>query len=386
MAAPGASERAAILALAAAAATGCGKAMSAQGDGGGVVTAPSTTAPGAPRPGMVWIPTGMLRSGSAIDEVPRVADIEPPGVEVPMGGFYVDVLPWPNEAGAIQTTNVSQAEAERLCESKGKRLCTELEWERACKGPDDSRYEYGPTYDPKACGGGQSVEVAARHPSGDKPACRSGFGAREMHGGAWEWTDSTWNRSSGGRKDPALGTLRGGDDVQGELVTRCAFAKSMPKTSRSPTAGFRCCDGPRNDAQVDLEEKWGAAFERTVHPAPQTPPLTALDGVACGPPLSPAPCSLSRAWTWRPATNVELQVGGGCVGRDPNARCALAVWRVLGDRVDVMAQVDAGREIPEVVLVEGMDRKIRVRGADIHGPFFREIVFSYGRVDVREVH
>jgi hypothetical protein len=39
-----------------------------------------------------------------------------------------------------------------------------------------------------------------------------------------------------------------------------------------------------------------------------------------------------------------------------------------------------------VVLVEGLDRKIRVRGADMHGQFFREIVFSYGRVDVREVH
>ena len=26
-----------------------------------------------------------------------------------------------------------------------------------------------------------------------------------------------------------------------------------------------------------------------------------------------------------------------------------------------------------------------VRGADGHGPFFREIVYSYGRVDVREV-
>jgi hypothetical protein len=83
---------------------------------------------------------------------------------------------------------------------------------------------------------------------------------------------------------------------------------------------------------------------------------------------------------------VELSLAGGCVGRDPNARCALAVSRVLGDRTDVLAQIDTGREIPEVVLVEGMDRRIRVRGADMKGQFFREIVYSYGRVDVREVH
>ena len=365
--------------------TSCGRGMSASSDGGNVVTAPSTTAPGAPRAGMIWIPTGMLRSGSAVDEVPRVADTEPPGVDVPMGGFYIDVLPWPNEAGAIQTTNVSESEAARLCDSKGKRLCSELEWERACKGPDNARYEYGPTYDAKACEAGLAVDVAVHHPSGSKLACRSGFGVREMHGGAWEWTDSPWTRSAG-RKDVAYGTVRGGNDVSGELVTRCASARGLPRESRSPAAGFRCCAGPRNDAEVELDQRWGTAFERTAHPTRSSPPLDALDGAACGPPLAPAPCSLSRAWTWRPVPNVELALSGGCIGRDPSARCAIAVSRVVGDRVDVLAQVDTGREIPEVVLVEGMDRRIRVRGADIHGQFFREIIFSYGRVDVREVH
>lgn len=78
-------------------------------------------------------------------------------------------------------------------------------------------------------------------------------------------------------------------------------------------------------------------------------------------------------------------MAGGCVGRDPNARCALAVSRLLGDKVQTLAEVDTGREIPEVVLVEGLDRRIRVRGADLRAPFFREVVFSYGRVDVKEV-
>src|SRR5580704_13795039 len=81
---------------------------------GGVVSAPSTIAPGAPRPGMVWIPTGVLRAGSALDEVPRLADVEMPGPELPMGGFYIDTLPWPDEVGAIPTTNVSREEAVRL--------------------------------------------------------------------------------------------------------------------------------------------------------------------------------------------------------------------------------------------------------------------------------
>src|ERR1700679_2190590 len=133
---------------------GCGRSLGAEGDGGGVVTAPSTTAPGAPRTGMVWIPTGVLHAGSELTEVPRLADTELAGVEVPLGGFYIDVLPWPNEVGAIPTTNVSREEAARLCDGKAKRLCSELEWERACKGPQNQRYEYGASYDAHVCSAG----------------------------------------------------------------------------------------------------------------------------------------------------------------------------------------------------------------------------------------
>ena len=367
---------------------GCGRSLGAQlPDGGaGVVSAPSTTAPGAPRTGMVWIPTGVLHAGSELADVPRMADTELPGVEVPLGGFYIDVLPWPNEVGAIPTANVSREEAARLCDGKGKRLCSELEWERACKGPDNARYEYGATFDARVCGAGVAADTAARHPSGDKTACHSGFGVREMHGGAWEWTDSTWNRGAASRPETPFGVTRGGNAVAGELETRCAFARPIGASARSPSTGFRCCAGPRNDAEVQLEVKTGMPFEKTLHPARSSPPLVALGGESCGPPLSPAPCSLSRAWTWRPAPNVELSLAGGCLGRDPNARCAIAVSRMMGDREDTLAQVDTGREIPEVVLVEGMDRRIRVRGADMHGQYFREIIFSYGRIDVKEVH
>jgi hypothetical protein len=207
-----------------------------------------------------------------------------------------------------------------------------------------------------------------------------------MHGGPWEWTDSPWNRGAGAHPETPLGVTRGGNDVAGELETRCAFAKAVAPGARLPSTGFRCCAGPRNDAEVELAVKTGLPFEKTLHPARSSPPLVALDGQSCGPPLAPAPCSLSRAWTWRPVPNVELYLAGGCLGRDPNARCAIAVSRMIGEREVALAQVDTGREIPEVVLVEGMDRRIRVRGADIHGQYFREIVFTYGRIDVREVH
>jgi len=374
----------ATVAVAAALLAACGRrrpADGANGDAGPMVTAPSTVAPGAPRAGMAWIPSGVLHAGSAVDEAPRVADSELPGVDVPMGGFYIDLLPWPNEAGAIPTTNVTRDEASRLCQTKQKRLCSELEWERACKGPQNTRYDYGATYDPSVCGAGKSSDVTARRPSGERPACRSAFGVLEMHGRGWEWTDSPWRRGT----TRALVSERGGNDVAGELATRCAYARPAPPGEGSPSVGFRCCAGPRNDAEVDLEVKVGPPFERTRHPT-GSPPLAALDGVACGPPTAPGPCSFVRDCTWRPVPNVELSVAGGCVGRDPSARCALAVSRVVNDRVQTLAQVDTGREIPEVVLVEGLERRIRVRGADEHAQFFREVGYTYGRIDVRDMH
>ena len=189
---------------------------------------------------------------------------------------------------------MTRDEAKRLCEEKQKRLCSELEWERACKGPDNLRYEYGQTYDGHICEG--SPLPVARRPSGQAPACKSAFGIREMHGGPWEWTDSPWGRGT----TRGLGVVRGGADAPGELTSRCASARPLAPGERSPGTGFRCCFGPRNEAEVELEVKTGLPFERTSRPTGSLA-LDALGGIACGPPLSPAPCSVSRAWTWRPA-------------------------------------------------------------------------------------
>jgi sulfatase modifying factor 1 len=358
----------------------CARAPNALGDAGpdkGVVSVSSATAPGAPRGGMQWIPSGVLRAGSALTEVPRVAETELPGVDTPMGGFYIDALPWPNEAGAIPTTNVTRDDAQRLCGTKGKRLCTELEWERACKGPDNTRYEYGAEYDERVC----SPTATVRRPSGENLPCRSSFGVREMHGGPWEWTDARWGR--GTTRD--LGVVRGGTDPAGEIVSRCAYARSLAPAERSPSTGFRCCAGPRNDPDVRMDVKTGAALERTSHEERGSPPLDALGGTECGPPQSPAPCWTSRAWIWRPEANVELSLAGGCMGRWPNAHCAVAVTRTIGDHGETLAQVDTGQGVPDVVFVGAADRRVRVVGKDERRRFVRDIVFTYGRVDVRDV-
>jgi len=199
---------------------------------------------------MAFIPAGTFRAGTPLDRAPRIATEELPGVPIEMGAFYIDVFPFPNEPGAIPQPNVSRDEAARLCGEKGKRLCTELEWERACKGPDNATYEYGDTYRSAPCGTGQAAELGFRRPSGERSACRSGFGVRELHGGAWEWTQSTWGR---GTHDPSLGVLRGGNAEAGEIVGRCANAIGRPASKRQPSFGFRCCAGDVSPAEVTLD-------------------------------------------------------------------------------------------------------------------------------------
>jgi hypothetical protein len=350
------------------------------GDGGlapGFVSVPSSVAAGAARPGMVFIPSGNLRAGTPADETPRVPDEELPGVDVAMSGFYIDVLPYPNEAVAIQVTNVSRDEAAKLCAAEAKRLCTELEWERACKGPSNTRYEYGDDYRADVCLTGVATERATMRPSGQRPACVSAFGVRDMHGGAWEWTDSTWGR--GVARD--LGVLRGGNARAGEIVGRCANALGRPPDTRSGSMGFRCCAGPRNDAVVDLAVKVGPPISILESPT-QLP--QAVRDLPCPSPLEgDGACLYEHGWIWRPMGNVVIYLRNGCKGAGLGLRCGIVAAALVGDTANVMAHVNVGREIPDVVLLSGDEKSVRARGGDVHGPVFKELVYVYGKVDVR---
>jgi hypothetical protein len=84
---------------------------------------------------------------------------------------------------------VTATEATALCAQRSGRLCTELEWERACRGPGSAIYATGS----EAC-------------SPDDPLCLSGFDVAQM-GSLPEWTGSTFGKAS---------------DASGERVTRGA--------------------------------------------------------------------------------------------------------------------------------------------------------------------
>jgi sulfatase modifying factor 1 len=378
-----------ILALALVSLTGCHDTAEsgapAKSDAVPIVAAPSDAGPPSP-PGMVWVAAGTLRAGTPKNKTPRIADEELPGVDVPLGGFWVDVLPYPDEPGAIATTNVSRDEAEQLCEAKGKRLCSELEWEHACKGTANATYEYGDDYAQDKCGTGVTVEEGARRPVGDRLACKSDFGVREMHGGAWEWTSSKWGR---GRKDD-FGVLRGGNAVAGELVGRCANALGRAPTTKSPTMGFRCCKGDPNPAQVTLPLEAGRALEpqmkpnnaRIGHAAREIPGVTLPDT---------GRFFITSAWTWRPVPNESIVLASGCAAYENNIKpvgCALFAFRPDADPSGdvVLGGVPADVGIGEMVLA-GDGRHVRVRGLLSKGGLYaRDLTYVYGRVLIGDKH
>jgi sulfatase modifying factor 1 len=290
---------------------------------GSALAAPSAV-PMPPR-GMVYIPPGVLVAGSPEGRGPRVAENEMPGEQVVMKGFFIDELPYPNEAGAIPRANVTRAEAESLCDEQHKRLCTELEWERACKGPSNTTYAPGDRYRAADCGtGGPTMSVPP--PAAMLAACRSGFGVRDLHGSVWQWTQSAWGR---GKSEPLV-AVRGGNGAPGEVVARCANAAPRRATDRKPDIGFRCCAGERNLAEVTLNLMRGEGLR----PAPNEPALE--QALNEHPPTELAavglPLRVSTTFRWHPVKNEEYVVQAGCAKPRAPARpvCGVAIGRSRG--------------------------------------------------------
>lgn len=329
----------------------------------------------APPRGMVWIAPGPLVVGTAPNQYPRRPDRELAGEQVVLHGFYIDKLPYPNEEGAIPTTNVTQPEARALCEKHSKRLCTELEWERACKGPSQHTFEYGDVYREDICGTGTPV---VPRPSGINVGCQSDFGVQDMHGSVFEWTDSTWNR---GDASPNRIAVRGGNDITAEVVARCANVEPKPADAKGVSTGFRCCAGPPNDVQVQMRVERGPAVT-----ALNTDPALIkrmLDHLSPEASKELKDLSYTPIWTyvWRPIGNERLVAIAVCSRVRPVQRCAMLVGRDTPGLPTVLGAASTGF-FPSKLYVEEAPRDAWVLGTDAMGPFRRLLRYAWGRLEV----
>jgi formylglycine-generating enzyme len=166
-----------------------------------------------------------------------------------------------SRAGVHPQAHVTLEQARAACGNAGKRLCTDVEWMQACRGPQLTKFPYGKTYAKAACNDRASSPfwklfgseppaavlaspVALNNPklnqqgglakTGEYKRCVTSYGAYDMVGNLHEWTS-----------DPA-GTFRGGyyRDAK-EHGPGCLYVtKGHDAHYRDYSTGFRCCSSP----------------------------------------------------------------------------------------------------------------------------------------------
>jgi formylglycine-generating enzyme len=325
---------------------------------------------------MVWIEAGTLIAGTPLGSMPRIADQELPGTSIPMQGFFIDIYNYPGESGALPRSGLSWAEAKQVCTEQGKRLCTELEWERACKGQDNRVYGYGDSYEADACGMGLNDSLA---PNGANPRCRSSFGVRDMHGSAYNWTASRWGRGA----TENLVSVRGGNGRAGELLGRCANARPVSPSRRDAQIGVRCCAGKENRATVQLRVtrgrvlQWRPSNRALAKQLEKVLPREVVTRAAKG--SAYERFRVERIWIWRPLGNEELLLGGGCSRLRGQDQCGVVIVRPRGENAGRIAFVSSDWWIPTIG-EHDESRRLYLYGGDQEGAFRLEVVFDWGRI------
>jgi iron(II)-dependent oxidoreductase len=232
----------------------------------------------AGEPGMGLVPGGEFARGRSykwrdydLKWSPRPLDDDTPVRNIYVDAFFMDEHEVTNEQYAAFTkatrhrvpyhwiksqlpagkekhpvVNVSWEDAVAFCTWQGKRLPTEAEWERACRGAKEGKmFSWGDEAITRKDAHYQSEATA--------PVCgktRNYFGLCDMIGNVWEWTsdwyERTYYKSAPERNPPGAASgqyrvLRGGswfDDPP--LFLTCSYRSWARPAERSQTVGFRC--------------------------------------------------------------------------------------------------------------------------------------------------
>jgi hypothetical protein len=166
--------------------------------------------------------------------------------------FCMDRYEWPGTPGAQPRVLVDYFEAEKSCQSVGKRMCKEDEFYLACEGPEHWPYAWGHVRHPSPCnidrpyfmvdwnkwakGGHYMVEEAQRLdqalPIGSSK-CWSPYGVHDIAGNVDEWTTARPGRE-------LQGSLMGG--YWGPVQNACRYVTTVHGPEfMFYQIGFRCC-------------------------------------------------------------------------------------------------------------------------------------------------
>jgi hypothetical protein len=187
----------------------------------------------------VTIPAGVFVAGSTPGDRGRDPTLEARELEVNLGEFVIDALPYPNDPARPPVTGLPRAKAHEACAQAGGRLCHELEWERACKGTEANEYAGGKAWEPEC----------AKRPE----TCASGFGVLAMAGAMREWT-STDVEPLKGYRSVAAAAVRGSTSDAADVDHRCAHRMAVDGATSAGNLGFRCCYGAPPTVTIPVPE------------------------------------------------------------------------------------------------------------------------------------
>lgn len=137
---------------------------------------------------------------------------------------------WPSGKENHPVVEVNYLSALAYAQWAGKRLPTNLEWEKAARGTDGRTWPWGNEFDRDKCNtySDDTTPVGQYSPAGD-----SLYGCVDMAGNVWEWVDAE-------KASSLRAPLRGGDWLDGAEEAKTYFIRMHTPHRKNPFIGFRC--------------------------------------------------------------------------------------------------------------------------------------------------
>lgn len=166
--------------------------------------------------------------------------------------FCMDIFERPNSFGTLPEIMISFNDLDKECKKEGKRLCSDVEFQKACQGPDNFPYPYGFTRNNETCNTDrkainwdqekikhkdkQEVKKLDQRVASGSTQCVSDYGIYDLVGNTDEFVLNTLNNFK-----PYKSAMVGGHWIKGAR-NRC-LARTLVHNENFfiYEAGGRCC-------------------------------------------------------------------------------------------------------------------------------------------------